>query len=161
VSQKNLSGLFVCEGTSDVPLASIVELLYAERGLPLRLSRPDYQSLQGVGQDVKSKLIAGASLMDKAFDIAVVHRDADNQGWQARRQEIEQAHVESGVECSIIPIIPVTMTEAWLLLDEQAIRDVAGNPNGKTSLSLPKAHEAERIATLKLSCEIVFFRQLT
>jgi hypothetical protein len=149
VSRNHLSGLFVCEGTSDFPLADIVELLYAERGLRLRLSRPDYEALRGVRHDVESRLIAGAQLMDTDFDLAVVHRDADNAGWQARRQEIVQAHASSKVECNIVPIIPITMTEAWLLLDEQAIRDVAGNPNGRVDLSLPKLHEVERLADPK------------
>jgi hypothetical protein len=31
------------------------------------------------------------------------------------------------------------MTEAWLLLDEEAIRGAAGNPNGKEPLDLPRA----------------------
>lgn len=37
------------------------------------------------------------------------------------------------------------MTEAWLLLDEAEIRRVAGSPNGKVSLGLPKARNVESI----------------
>ncbi|MEU1292119.1 hypothetical protein ABZ439_06755 [Streptomyces sp. NPDC005840] len=43
----------------------------------------------------------------------------------------------------------MTMLEAWLLLDEGAIRQVAGNPKGKMNLSLPKAASVERIADPK------------
>ncbi|HWE91972.1 MAG TPA: hypothetical protein VG317_21090 [Pseudonocardiaceae bacterium] len=35
------------------------------------------------------------------------------------------------------------MTEAWLLLDESAIREVAGNPRSRIDLCLPKPHEVE------------------
>lgn len=144
-----LSGLYVCEGSSDEPLADIVEFLYAERGRVLRLSRPNFEALRGVRRDVKSKLVAGARLIDAPFDIAVVHRDADRAGWQERRREIERALADSGTVCDLIPVIPVTMTEAWLMLDEQEIREVAGNPNGREVLALPKTHEAERIADPK------------
>ncbi len=145
-----LSGLFVCEGTSDQPLADIVEYLFAERGRTLRLSKPDFTVLRAVRRDVRSKLVAGARLMDAPFDVAVVHRDADNAGWEERRDEIEQAITLAGIECGCIPVIPIRMTEAWLLLDEQEIRDVAGNPNGHNAIPLPKIHEVEGVANPKV-----------
>ncbi len=37
-----------------------------------------------------------------------------------------------------VPIVPVTMTEAWLLFDERAIRRAADNPAGENSLQLPR-----------------------
>jgi hypothetical protein len=36
------SGLFVAEGSSDIPLANIVQDLFLERGVLVRLSQPDY-----------------------------------------------------------------------------------------------------------------------
>ena len=41
------------------------------------------------------------------------------------------------------------MTEAWLVLDERLIREVAGNPNGRIRLNMPTSREAERIADPK------------
>ena len=38
---------------------------------------------------------------------------------------------------------------SWRKLDEQAVRSVAGNPNGRRPLNLPKRHEIERIADPK------------
>jgi hypothetical protein len=40
MSNRQFSGLFICEGTSDQPLADIIETLFIERGLTVRLSRP-------------------------------------------------------------------------------------------------------------------------
>jgi hypothetical protein len=37
------------------------------------------------------------------------------------------------------------MTEAWLLLDEAAIRDVAGRPSGRVALDLPEPGDVERL----------------
>ena len=45
--------------------------------------------------------------------------------------------------------MPVRMTEAWLLVDEQAIRSAASNPNGKNDLSMPGLDRLENIPNPK------------
>ena len=108
------------------------------------LSRPDFGLLdQVVPKDVRSSVLAGLSLVGQSVDLIVVHRDADNAGPAARRREIEGALQAVAGEPALVPVIPVRMTEAWLMLDETAIRRVAGNPRGKAPLDLPKAHEVE------------------
>jgi hypothetical protein len=41
------------------------------------------------------------------------------------------------------------MQEAWLLIEEAAIRHAAGNRNGQATLSMPKVRELERIPNPK------------
>ena len=41
------------------------------------------------------------------------------------------------------------MTEAWLLIDEQAIRSAADNPNGTDPLNLPEIRRLEALADPK------------
>jgi hypothetical protein len=41
------------------------------------------------------------------------------------------------------------MTEAWLLLDEAAIRSASGNPRGRLPLNLPPSASIERVADPK------------
>jgi hypothetical protein len=41
------------------------------------------------------------------------------------------------------------MTETWLLVEEQAIREAAGNPRGRVDLEIPGLREIERIADPK------------
>jgi hypothetical protein len=48
-----------------------------------------------------------------------------------------------------VSVIPVRMTEAWLLLEEAEIREVAGAPNSKIPLNLPKPKQVESIADPK------------
>ncbi len=137
-------GLFVAEGPSDLPLAGIVQDLFLERGISVRLSQPDYSLIaEKVKKDITSRLLVGTRLMRSTPDLIVVHRDSDNVGVDKRREEIAQGAQCSGVESHVLPVIPVRMTEAWLLLDESAIREVAGNPRGKMDLDLPKPHEVE------------------
>ncbi|WP_211216365.1 DUF4276 family protein [Longispora albida] len=144
------SGLFIAEGTSDLPLADLVEALFLEQGVSVRLSKPDFGLLErSIKKDVRSKLEAGCQLAGQPVDVLVVHRDADNAGPAPRRQEIAEASAQSAPEAAVIPVVPVRMTEAWLLLDEAAIRQVAGNPKGRSSLGLPNPREAERVADPK------------
>lgn len=142
------NGLFVAEGTSDGPLAQIVETLFVECGAQLRLHSPDFSLLPKVNKDVKSRLTAGIQLVGGPVEVFVVHRDADNAGWESRQEEILRAAGLVGC-AEVIPVIPVRMTEAWLLLDEVAVRQVAGNPNGKTVIPLPSIREIERVADPK------------
>ncbi|MEV0154558.1 hypothetical protein AB0H57_12565 [Micromonospora sp. NPDC050686] len=149
MSDRARSGLFVAEGSSDQPLADIVELLFFERGVEVNLSHPSFELLPKVGKDVRSRVTAGLELAGGTVDVIVVHRDADNAGYQARLREIRAATTPVSAGSALVPIIPVRMTEAWLLLDEAAIRQVAGNPRGRVSLGLPRAHEVESIADPK------------
>ena len=74
-----------------------------------------------------------------------VHRDAEREPPDNRRREIQSAiDVLKKTQAIIhICIIPIRMSEAWILFDEPAIRRAAGNPNGKVELDMP------RLATLE------------
>ena len=74
-------------------------------------------------------------------DVLFVHRDAEAQPPELRRNEI--AYALRQVSVRHIPVVPVRMTEAWLLSDELAIRKAAGNPNGIVQLNLPDLRNLE------------------
>lgn len=77
-------------------------------------------------------------------DVLFVHRDAENEPRENRATEIREAAKAAGV-APHIPVIPVRMTEAWLLIEERAIRTAAGNPNGEAAFQLPDLHNLEEI----------------
>jgi len=83
------------------------------------------------------------------YDLIFVHRDADAAGHEARTREIAEASANVEMNLSRVPIVPVRTTEAWILLDETAIRRVAGNPRGKQPLDLPKPSNVEHLADPK------------
>ncbi|MCI4041651.1 DUF4276 family protein [Streptomyces sp. TRM75563] len=142
--------IYICEGSSDLGLVPHIEQIAAQCDVEISVSAPDlsWLSAQPVGHSVADKLRATRKLSDK-YNLAVLHRDADRDGVEARRSEIGSAVESEWPGLAHIPVIPVTMLEAWLLLDEDAIRQVAGNPRGKMNLSLPKAANVERIADPK------------
>src|SRR5262249_34801620 len=79
-------------------------------------------------------------------DLLFVHRDAEKELPERRRNEIRQAIELVSKETSFLPIVcvvPVRMQEAWLLFDEPALRRAAGNPNGRMILQLPHLGELE------------------
>ena len=70
-------------------------------------------------------------------DVMFVHRDAETESVDVRWAEIPRSFE------STVRIVPVRMTETWLLIDEQAIRTAADNPNGSTPLGLPSPSRLE------------------
>lgn len=78
-------------------------------------------------------------------DLLFVHRDAETQEPDERRRQIMDALDESGVELPAISVVPIRMSEAWLLLNEMAIRTAVGRPTGKVQLLLPKFDQIEAI----------------
>lgn len=85
-------------------------------------------------------------------DILFVHRDAESSPASVRVREIERA-IE-GLQCERwVPVVPVRMQEAWLLIDESAIRLAAGNPNGRVPLTLPRPRDLEGVPNPKETLE--------
>ena len=93
-------------------------------------------------------------------DILFVHRDAEKFAMASRIQEIKKQLIK--LNKPYIPVVPIRMTEAWLLVDEQAIRSAASNPNGKATLNLPGVDKLEGLhdpknvllESLKLASEL-------
>lgn len=78
-------------------------------------------------------------------DSLFVHRDAEREAPELRRQEIQSAIEGLGAKVGVphVCVIPVRMTEAWLLIDETAIRRASDNPNGKVELNVPPISSLE------------------
>ena len=135
--------LLVCEGISDTPLTSHIQRLLDHLGCHSSIF-----DVSTSGRRLVDKVrngLAGASHYDALF----VHRDADRAGVDARYREISEAVQQSGYGRPWVGIVPVRTTEAWLLLDDTAIRDIVHNPNGRIRLDLPSPAEAERMADPK------------
>ncbi len=90
-------------------------------------------------------------LRQNRHQIILVHRDQDTMTRLNRTMEIENAvqsarlKANSAAVFTCIPIIPVQMTEAWFLIDEAAIKNVAGFRNNRASLSLPTLRQLEGV----------------
>jgi len=91
---------------------------------------------------VESKLRALAKEAG-TIDLVFVHRDADGPDSEPRRDEVAKAVQRALPKASCIAVVPVQELEAWLLLDELAIRAVVGRPHGNASLDIPAVKAIE------------------
>jgi hypothetical protein len=141
--------LFLSEGISDQGLVPHIEDIAEEAGAGVVVNAPDLRWLDHhAGHSVAQKLRA-AKRLGEGYKLIVLQRDADRQPPQDRRDEMESAVAGEWPEVPHVPVVPVRMLEAWLPLDEAAIREVAGNPQGRMPLDLPGPSAVERIADPK------------
>ena len=147
-----LACTLVTDGSSDRALLPLLAWLFNQHNVA---PAPEIQWYdQGKsGRRVKSLSDRiGDALVNYPCELLFIHRDAETSLPGEREREIQQA-IDSCARNHGIPpvvfVIPVRMTEAWLLFDEASIRGAAGRPTGKTPLKLTKFSHCERIADPK------------
>lgn len=135
--------LLLVDGSADAPLGRHVEALARRHEVRLVVAEPGFDRMeQPPGRRVIDRL-ERILLVDDEFDVLIVHRDAERSAPDHRLDEIRAATTSCGIAWPAIAVIPVRMTEAWLLLDESEIRQVAGRPTGRAPLDLPHPVKVE------------------
>ncbi len=139
---KELRFTLVADGPSDAALITILAWMLQVNGVsyPLLPCWADFRSLRTPPKKLAERI--EQALYAYPCELLFVHRDAENQTPASRRDEIDKAISALRERTVKVPphvvVIPIRMTEAWLLFDETALRLAAGNPNGRVGLSLPK-----------------------
>ncbi|MFI7538434.1 hypothetical protein [Streptosporangium sp. NPDC049376] len=137
--------LFLGEGSSDGGITTHIRRIATEYGFRVVVTDPLTERFpQSRQRTVRSKLETIKEI-GGVYELVIVHRDADGDGRERRLHEIRQAVEAVMPDTPFMGAIPIRMTEAWLMLDERNIRQVAGNPNGRMDLGLPKPASVERI----------------
>ena len=80
-----------------------------------------------------------------------LHRDAE-------RLSVAQRRAEIPVRDDVVAVVPVRMTEAWLLIDARAIREASGNRNGDEALELPRPRNIEGLSNPKKDLQDLLLR---
>jgi len=143
------------DGPSDAVLTPVVQWVLQQQ-LPEVLVQCEWADLVRL----RSRPTSLAERIQAAVDfypckVLFVHRDAEAQLADWRYSEIAEAAQTIGDGLPIVCVVPVRMQEAWLLLDETAIRRAAGNPNGKALLDLPQPGKIEALPDPKARLENV------
>ena len=142
----NLRYTLLSDGGSDRALMPIIEWSVSNHNLVSSL-QPQWADL-GILRRPPTMLQARIAEAVRLYpcDILFIHRDSEKDAFDVREQEIQRALLPATRHASYIavPIVPVRMTEAWLMFSEPAIRRAAGNPSGSQPLSLPKLRDVER-----------------
>lgn len=142
----------ISDGPSDRALIPILSWVLRETGDIARVQAEwaDLGRLPKPPKSLRDRILLAIDLFP--CDLLFVHRDAERQAPERRYEEIHSAIREAasqGFRTPVVCVVPVEMTEAWLLFDEVAIRLAAGNPNGKNPLNLPELTRIEQIPNPK------------
>lgn len=135
------------DGSSDAALMPILDWLLIENGVsePIQKQWADLRRLRQPPKELSERI--RVALEFYPCDLLFIHRDAEKLSYVERAGEIRTALAKI-VEDHPPPhvyVIPVRMTEAWLLFDESAIRFAAGNRSGQNALHLPDVNTLESL----------------
>ena len=141
----------LADGSSDRALLPILTWLLRRYcgAIPIEAEFADLRRLPSPPKKLSERINWSVELYP--CDLLFVHRDAESAPIEKREAEVHKALKESSVEDSVrvVCVVPVRMQEAWLLIDETALRRAAGNPNGTQSLDMPDVQRLEELADPK------------
>jgi hypothetical protein len=153
----SISFSLLSDGTSDRMLIRVIEWALRKElhDTPIQSEWADLRRFPQKPKSLAERIKAASILYPS--DILFIHRDAERESHEARRIEIQEAVDSLGSSITFAAVIPIRMSEAWLLIDERAIRMASNNPNGSMVLDLPKLSSIESIADPKESLHKLLF----
>ncbi len=145
----DLTCTLLSDGSSDRALMPILRWsLHCHLPLrPVQLKWADMRQLPRPPRELHEKI--ATSLQLYPCDLLFIHRDTESSSMDERYSEIDHALHRAAPTPPAVTVIPVRMMEAWLLIQESAIRRAANNPNGRTALAMPRLREIENIGDPK------------
>lgn len=137
---KRITATLITDGSSDKLLAPLIGLIFNEHAtLPYQINCAE--NLPPLASGLRSRIESALDLFPCNF--LFVHRDAENIEASKRQLEIESSWPDSSQTTMLVTVVPVRMTEAWLITNEKPIRSAVGNPNGTEPLGLPTVKNIE------------------
>lgn len=140
---RQLTFAVVADGKTDRLLVPIIEWAIHRLDPEVEILEPEFRRRSGSVAEFLNAYDSSAMLI-------FVHRDAENSPLDARLTEFESVS-----RIDVVPVIPVRMSEAWILFDESAIARAAGSPSA--TVSVPRLSEIEGIAGPKDLLERLLF----
>ena len=138
------------DGPSDAVLLHHLQWLlrqHLDDEITIQAQWADLRSVSAKPKKLSEKITVSLQLYP--CDLLFIHRDAEKQESSDRFDEISKAISEITIDTPFICVVPVRMTEAWLLFNEKAVRRASGNPNGRERIEIPYA-DVEKLADPKV-----------
>lgn len=129
----------VGDGWTDRVLAPIVQWAIHRLDPQVDILEPEFTKRRGPLADFLSSYHRGSMLV-------FAHRDSESASYDERFVEFRRLDRND-----VVPVIPVRMTEAWLLIDGSAIARAAGRTS--EVVEVPPVHTLEQIADPKRELE--------
>lgn len=112
----------------------------------LGLNHPEEATQQNRGE----RILAAGNLANGSWNVLFVHADGAGDAEKSRREQVLPG-IEAINPGQGVPVVPVRETEAWALVDGDALRQAFGCTLSDHDLGLPtKVKEVERVADPKL-----------
>ena len=143
---KELRCTLLADGPRDRALIPVLQwVLRQQVPFAINIDWADLRRLSPPPRQLAARVAQAVRLF--SCDVLFVHRDAESEPRERRLGEIEKAvaAVETWDRDRTVAVIPERMTEAWLLIDEAALRSAAGDPRGTVPLALPAVQQLERL----------------
>lgn len=125
----------IADGGTDRTLIPILQWALHRLDPDVDILEPDFCKRQGTVAEFIQQYESHSMLI-------FVHRDAERSSLEERRNEFINV-----IRAEVVPVIPVRMTEAWLLIDAYAIARAADRPDAV--VSLPPVRQLENVADPK------------
>ena len=150
--KSKLTFTLLSDGSSDKVLIKILTWIIKQHlsNVPVLAKFGDLRRLPDPPKKLEERI--QAALEYYACDILFVHRDAEKYSSEDRKHEVAEAwqRIKSvNSKIYMVAVIPIRMTEAWLLFDEESIKIAAGNPNYSDNLLLPSFQHIEKLPNPK------------
>jgi hypothetical protein len=132
------------DGSSDRALIPVLRwLLLQSTAREFSIQWADLRSLRPAAKLLSARIRQAVALYP--CDLLFIHRDAEGEGREVRVAEIRDHLAVAGRHQTAICVVPVRMQEAWLLIDEEALRSAADNPRGRMPLAMPPLKKLEDV----------------
>src|SRR5262245_46782466 len=126
----------VGDGSTDSALVPIIDsvlkqvpkVCQAGYGIEFTLGKSEDRECDGLAGRIE------IALREFPCHAIFVHRDAEDADASGRLQEIADALASLQDLPQHVAVVPVRMTEAWLLIDIAAIRKASDNPTGRVAI---------------------------
>ncbi|SFD00057.1 protein of unknown function [Flexibacter flexilis DSM 6793] len=148
-----LKCVLLSDGSSDKVLLSVIKWVL-DNHFPKQSFDCEYADFSFLRNppnngDVSNRIQKAKLLYN--FDVVFYHRDAEDRdaGVLAQRTQEIQHQTPPEYQNCLVCVVPIKMMEAWLLIDEEAIKCAAGNRNYKDKLNLPSVQRLESIPNPK------------
>lgn len=126
---RQISYLLVADGGTDRALVPIIDWAIHKLDPEVEILEPEFRKRKGSVKEFLDELDTGVT-------IVFVHRDSEGVGIDVRLQEFSDVERDD-----VVPVVPVRMTEAWLLVDALAIARAADRPDA--AVTIPAVNHLE------------------
>lgn len=141
---RQLTWSIVADGGTDLMLVPVIQWAIHRIDPDVEILEPEFRKRRGSVEDFLRTYNSGAM-------VVFVHRDSENLTLENRLREFHGV-----TRADVVPVVPVQMSEAWILFDGAAVAKAAGSPAAE--VVAPVVAEIENIRNPKARLDELLFR---